>query len=78
MLRRALGDQVTIHSFSQENGFTVESNSAEWPMERIKQTFHLMDYRAYHDEYKRQNDAIRNQYPQQGDEPSHPKNNESG
>ena len=49
-LLSALGNQVTIRSYSEENIFTVESNSDEWPMSRIKAEFGLMNYRDYHAE----------------------------
>ncbi len=63
-LRRALGDKVTIRSYSQENIFTVASNDGAWPMERVIREFDLTTYQAYHDEYTRANDALRARYPE--------------
>ncbi len=47
-VRAALGDKVTIKTYSQENYFTIESNDDDWPMERIKKEFGLVNYHDYH------------------------------
>jgi len=50
MLRRELGDKVTIKVYSEENIFTVEANDPDWPIERISKEFGLMSYKDYHAE----------------------------
>lgn len=42
------GRDVTIESFSEENIFTLESNSPDWPISKIIQEFGLEIFRAYH------------------------------
>lgn len=49
-IRARLGSGVTINTYEEENFFTVEANSPEWPLERICEEFGLMNYRDYHKE----------------------------
>ncbi len=49
-LRKALGDKVTIQSYSEENVFTIETNDPAWPISRICREFGLMTYADYHAE----------------------------
>ncbi len=63
VVRRALGDKVTIRVYSEENVFTVESNDPEWPIARIEREFGLMSYRAYHEEATRIQAEWRAKYP---------------
>lgn len=62
-MRRVLGDQVTIRAYSEENVFTVESNDAAWPMQRICQEFGLMTYQDYHAEATQLQCEWREKYP---------------
>lgn len=62
-IRRALGDKVTIRAYSEENVFTIESNDAQWPMERIQKEFSLMTYKDYHAEASRLQEEWRAKYP---------------
>lgn len=61
-LRRALGDRVSIHSDTQQNVFTVESNDEAWPMARICREFDLTTYRDYHAQYAQVNREWRERY----------------
>ena len=62
-LRRVLGGKVTIRAHSEENVFTIESNDAQWPMERIQKEFSLMTYKDYHNEATRNQEVWREKYP---------------
>ena len=62
-IREALGDRVTIRVYSEENVFTVESNDPDWPIPRIEREFGLMNYRDYHAEATRLQEAWRKLYP---------------
>ncbi len=62
-IRRALGDRVTIHVYSEENIFTIESNDDEWPIGRIEKEFGLMSYKAYHEEATRMQEEWRTSHP---------------
>lgn len=57
-IRRKLGAGVTIHPYSEEGCFWMESNDPDWPMERIKREFDLLNYREYHMEA----DALQKQW----------------
>lgn len=63
-IRAALGDKVTIRSYSEENVFTIESNDLAWPIARICQTFGLMTYRDYHAEATRMQDEWKTRFTQ--------------
>ena len=62
-IRRALGDKVSIHGYSEENVFTVESNDPEWPLDRIEREFGIMNYKDYHAEATRLQEEWREKYP---------------
>lgn len=47
-IQHKLGNGVTIENFSEEGIFTLESNDAEWPMERIISEFSLETFKDYH------------------------------
>ena len=49
-VQAALGDLVEIHTYSEENVFTIESHSEQWPLARIKSAFGLVNYQDYHAE----------------------------
>lgn len=49
-VRAALGNKVTIRSYSEENVFTIEPHDDEWPIARVCDTFGLMPYKTYHEE----------------------------
>lgn len=49
-IRAALGNKVTIVSYSEVNVFTITPNDPQWPIQRICETFGLMPYRPYHQE----------------------------
>lgn len=61
-VRRALGDKVTINSYSQENIFTIATMDPEWPIERICREFGLMTYKDYHAEATVLQDEWREKY----------------
>jgi predicted amidohydrolase len=61
-IRHALGDKVTINSYSEENIFTVASNDSEWPIQRICENFGLTTYRDYHAEAAALQDEWRVKY----------------
>ena len=66
-LQRQLGAAVTVEGFSEENGFTVESNDEAWPMARIKQEFGLENFRDYHARATRVQDEFRDRPVSTGD-----------
>ncbi|MCX7795776.1 MAG: carbon-nitrogen hydrolase family protein [bacterium] len=47
-IQRKLGNFIIIETFSEENIFTIESNSQEWPVDRIIKEFGLERFRNYH------------------------------
>lgn len=63
-IRAALGDKVTIKSYSEENVFTITPNDpAEWPLSRICETFGLVPYKAYHQEATALQEEWKRKYP---------------
>lgn len=62
-VRRVLGDKVTIHTYSEENVFTIESNDPAWPISRICEEFGLMSYKDYHAEATRLQEEWKKKYP---------------
>lgn len=62
-IRAALGNKVTIKSYSEENVFTITPNTQEWPISRICETFGLMPYKEYHQEATRLQAEWKKQYP---------------
>lgn len=62
-IRAALGDKVMIHSFSEENVFTIEPQDDAWPIGRICDTFGLTPYKAYHEEATALQRSWRERYP---------------
>ncbi|MBM7789654.1 carbon-nitrogen hydrolase family protein [Tenggerimyces flavus] len=46
-VQRDLGAGVTIRTGSQENIFTLESNDDAWPLDRIMETYGLVDLTTY-------------------------------
>lgn len=61
-IRRALGDKVTMNSYSEEGIFTLASNDPEWTMSRICEEFGLMTYKEYHAEATALQDEWRVKY----------------
>lgn len=49
-IRTALGNKVTIKSYSEENVFSITPNDSDWPISRICKEFGLMTYKDYHHE----------------------------
>ncbi|MFW6309333.1 MAG: carbon-nitrogen hydrolase family protein [bacterium] len=47
-IQKELGNRVTVESFSEENIFTLESNSEDWPVDKIIQKFKLETFTDYH------------------------------
>ena len=64
-IRTVLGDKVTIRAYSEENVFTIESNSPDWPRERIEKEFSLISYEKYHEEATKMQEEWRKKYPAQ-------------
>ena len=58
-IRAALGRQVEIVNYSEENYFTLESHDPAWPVARIAREHQMETYREYHARATRVQDAAR-------------------